>query len=249
MSLLNLLRQRGVEVEPYVKQVKTYIHNHPPEGKLGHTLGVSAFGTVESMCEDQLAMHIVLGQSTATINDVFCVGKRLDPENGRGLVLFTSIKGLMMIFMSMNSGYSLGQLMFDYTFKIFKELLSMMTFGIHDIRQKGRFVAFGPSTHEDKQATLEAGQILEPRVKWLVEKIREKAFPECWASGLTTEILKEYTHAVESVEAPRYVFGGVLADCAQAIPNGLIESKIIAPKTGIDTEGTDQTPDVYPTRS
>ena len=37
-----------------------------------------------------------------------------------------------------------------------------------DIKQKGFFVAFGPNTHEDKQATLEAGQYLKTRMEWRV---------------------------------------------------------------------------------
>ena len=223
----NLLTQRGYNTTGRKTQVQNYVYNNPPASKLEHVLGASAFGTVAALCENDLGQATVLAKPDATICDVFTIGSKLEPERGRGFVLFSSIKGLLFAFLAINSGYGEGQLMVDFTYKIFKEKLQMITYGIHDIAQSGRFCAFGPSTHEDQEITEDGAVWLHREIGKIIDQIASNTLPDIWATALKVEVMSTYAHIVNSFASPVRVFGGVLADCAQAIPNGTIAGGII----------------------
>ena len=63
---------------------------------------------------------------------------------------------------------------------MFKEKLSFLTMGTADVRQNGKLIAFGPSTHEDNATLQLAGGYLKDATARLTAAITTGAAPAGW---------------------------------------------------------------------
>jgi hypothetical protein len=143
-----------------------YFYNRRSRG-MSHLLGVSALGTLLQFIL-RSSIDERLSAADADLCTIFVLGHHIDEDSGRILVLFSCIKFMMAAWEEKNLGYSDGQLLADVTFKIFKEMgLDMFTLMTQDISQTGKWVAFGPTTHQDTQQFKLAGDIVEPQVSEL----------------------------------------------------------------------------------
>lgn len=182
-------------------------------------------------------MDIVLGTTDATIDSVFVCDAELLPDTERALVAQSSIRMLMKVPEVVASGFSDGILLVDHTFKIFKERLSLLTVAVHDAMQQGHMVAFGPTSHEDTASVCSGLCIVKVTINKILTCIYTNTMPEGWSALLTASILLKYTPIAQSVatagaKVVLLCLPTVLADHAQALPNGAIASKLVVKQPG-----------------
>ena len=194
---LGALRHYLLEVkqwpESFSKRIEYYHYNHG--GNKDMPLGVSAFGTVAQLASD-LAMDKVLSRADATLDTTGVIGAELDPEEGRVLVLFTSVKLIMFAFEQLNAGYDNGLALADFTYKIMKEKLAFIAISTVDIQQHNKLTAFGPSSHEDAQAVRSAALFMKTFLDTLVKGIKTSSLPDAWHANVKEAIFKEFSFKV-----------------------------------------------------
>jgi len=230
-AVVQMVEQKGWP-QQLKRQIITWINNNRQSAELG--LGVSAYGTIHKLGSEDQSMNKMLGSPQATIHTPYVLGVWLNEAEQRCLVLYTSILGMMLGYECANSGYTQGLVLSDYTYKFFREKLSMMTIAVADIAQHGKLIAFGPSSHEDAPMTKKAGEWIYEHGNWLVEHIAKKELPEVWSPTLVNAVYEMYITKLDNIRArspqgvlPLYTFGSVGTDCAQAISNGFIASPLI----------------------
>ena len=120
-----LIEVKGHSVK-FKMQIQWWFYNNAGRNEEKDGLGVSSFGSVDALVKDVLNMDKVLSSPEATIDTPFALKDfHLDPEEGRVLVIITSIKGIMTAYLAL---YRV--LLCDFTYKMFKEKLACMTYGI-----------------------------------------------------------------------------------------------------------------------
>ena len=129
---------------------------------------------------------------------------------------------LMMAFIEQEMGYSKGKLLQDYTFKIFKEKLVLSVYSTVDINQNGKCIAFGPSSHQDADASAHGALWIKQAIDGVVNDIRRGALPTAWTAAVKGEVMSKYAYIVSTAgDAPEYRPARGLSDAADAIKNGI----------------------------
>lgn len=183
---------------------------------------VSSYGTAETLLADTLAIDVALAKPEATIDTTGAIGWFLDPDRGRVASLFSSVKMGMIAFEEQEAGYSGGLLMHDYTYKILQERLVLATFGTASVAQVGKLIAFGPSSHEDREASETLARFVKAFVDKLVAGIRNRSLPDEWSESLKLSIYAAYTHIVCEAAVPALVPKHCGTDLAKALPIGMM---------------------------
>ena len=89
-----------------------------------------------------------------------------------------------------------------------------------DIQQHNKLLAFGPSSHEDAQATHAAARIMKAFLDKLVKGIKNSSLPDVWHPNVKEAVFKEYTFRVSKAQRTEYAPDTFLGDCANALGNG-----------------------------
>ena len=208
----------------YAVMIKDYFYNHRKTTSL---LGVSSYGTVFQLAEKQ-AMEVVLASPTATVDTAGIIGSIILPDEGRLLILYSTVKMMMFVWLVTIHGYGKGVFAMDATYKIFKEGLSMITCNVADVACIGKLNAFGPTSHEDTRAYHDASNMVYDFVTVLVDGIRNCTLPEMWSHALRTQVYDAYSVAVLNAPAEKLALrmGASISDCDDAIRNGMMTSKL-----------------------
>jgi hypothetical protein len=142
-------------------------------------------------------------------------------EEGRVLILTSSIKLTMHMFENMCLGNSIMSL--DHTFKIMKEQMEMVTLGTVDNGRHGKTLAFGPSSHTDTMAVTDACEMFASFFRILISGIRNRALPDVWSESVKQATYNAYGAMVDAnpqVVECRPQRG--LSDLAPAILQGML---------------------------
>ena len=202
----------------YRVQVGNFVTSYKRQG-ISSSLGISSYGAVCTLISDRVGMQTVLSDSSATIDSSGVIGHYMNPDNNRLLAISSSVRLAMHGSLEENDGYSDGTVMGDYTFKVTKEKVSIMVISTTDICQHGHILGYGPSTHEDFEATKMAGAFIKTWIESLLFYIHNVSFPEWWSRSLVQQILHTYKAVVHPTKLTWDPNTGV-ADCADAILNG-----------------------------
>ena len=98
------------------KQVKCLLANGRKKDP-AYELGISSFGTIETLISTELNMDIKLAEAAADLNTTGVIGYHLDPmDDNRVIVLFSSAKCGMFMYEELVEGYSNGLYLLDFTY-------------------------------------------------------------------------------------------------------------------------------------
>jgi hypothetical protein len=171
--------------------------------------------------KDSAQINITLHSAEATTDTAGVIGFKLVEEEGRVLILTSSIKLTMHMFENMCLGNSIMSL--DHTFKIMKEQMEMVTLGTVDNGRHGKTLAFGPSSHTDTMAVTDACEIFASFFRILISGIRNRALPDVWSESVKQATYNAYgamADANPQVVECRPQRG--LSDLAPAILQGML---------------------------
>ena len=222
-ALMNHVVDRGGYPLSWRDQVNNYVVTWKRHSSVS-MFGISSYGAALTLITNRVGIDTVFsggGQSASqntavTIDSVGVIGHYLDPDSNRLLAISSSVRLVLHAHFEETDGYSLGQVMIDFTFKVLKEGISMMVFSVADIAQHGHVLAFGPSTHEDQRAVAMATGFVKNFIELLLRSINTNLFPASWSPLLCKEIMDTYgsrVHKTKVVWEPRMG----LADCADGI--------------------------------
>ena len=184
---------------------------------------VSSFGAVATVINDSAHVNVTLRSSEATVDTAGVIGFKLVEEDGRVLILTSTIKLTMHMFENLCMGNSIMSL--DHTFKIMKEQMEMVTLGTVDNGRHGKTLAFGPSSHTDTAAVSDACELFASFFRVLISGIRNRALPDVWSETVKQATYLKYGAIVDAnpqVVECRPQRG--LSDLAPAILNGMLET-------------------------
>ena len=161
---IKIFIQEKLEIEPHIKpralmnhvvdvggyplswrdQVNNYVVTWKRHSSVS-MFGISSYGAALTLITNRVGIDTVFsggGQSASqntavTIDSVGVIGHYLDPDSDRLLAISSSVRLVLHAHFEETDGYSLGQVMIDFTFKILKEGISMMVFSVADIAQHG----------------------------------------------------------------------------------------------------------------
>lgn len=222
-----LYEQKGVDTK-WAKQIEIYHYNTRNKSDMS-IMGVSTYGTLMTLISSKASLDKQLESVDATLDTFGVIGCFIDPDRDRVLVLSSSIKLMVTAWLLCHTGFSEGQLSSDVTFKIFKEKgLEMMTFMMQDPNQVGKLTAFGPTTHQDTEQFRLAGDIIWTAITKVVRNIGANTLPSEWSMAVKELIITTYSVKVlaQPVDKRQFLPGAVCADEANAINDGLCESKM-----------------------
>ena len=156
----------------------------------------------------------------ADLHTTGCIDYYLHTIDERVLCIYSSVNMAMKTVLEQTDGYSEGQLLSDFTYKICKEKLPFFVLSVVDIAQHGHTVAFGPSSHEDSDNVCKATHFLNVFVTTTLKGIHTGTFPGMWAENLCKNILDTYKNVVPT-DFITLTTKTSLTDCASALPNGM----------------------------
>ena len=197
------------------KQVDYYFYN---TNDAKHELGISSYGTLHTLCE-ALQMNIRLASPTADLDTCGIIGHILIAAEGRVLIMFSTIKLLMTMYLETVQGYSSGMYLMDYTYRIMSERLPLLVVSTHDIGQHGKVGAFGPSSHGDLIQSRNATGMVKAFLDKLLVDIYTNNLNPVWSASVREKIMTTYSSLVVPTRL-NYLPGTGLSDCADAIGNG-----------------------------
>ena len=192
-KLLNHLFEHKQWPSHLKPKIKNYLYNFRAASS-PYDMGLSSIGTLHA-CTAEHHIDERLAKPDDNLLTTGIISFYFDAETKEMVLKMT-----MYAVEEMLDGYSVGRLMLDWTYKITKEKIPVMTMGICDIQQHGRLVCFGPTRFETantvRLATMGFKSFVDKVANVLVSGVDEPS----WNPAVCAELREKYDFLVDDLK-------------------------------------------------
>ena len=197
-KLLNHLFEHKQWPSDLKPRIKNYLYNFRSASS-PYDLGLSSIGTLHA-CAAEHNIDVRLGKPDANLLTTGVISFFFDAVTMEMVVLLSSIKMTMYALEEMLDGYSVGRLMVDWTYKVSKEKIPLMTMGICDVQQHGRLVCFGPTRFETANTVRLATKGFKSFADKVANVLVSGVDEPLWSPAVCAELREKYHFLVDDLK-------------------------------------------------
>ena len=183
----------------YLKpKIKNYLYNFRSASS-PYDMGISSIGTLHA-CTAEHNIDERLSKPDANLLTTGVISFYFDAVTKEMVLLLSSLKMTMYAVEEMLDGYSVGRLMVDWTYKVSKEKIPLMTMGICDVQQHGRLVCFGPTRFETANTVRLATKGFKGFVDKVANVLVSGVDEPSWNPAVCAELREKYSFLIDDLK-------------------------------------------------